>query len=133
MADDQGKWEDHYRTALPGLSPEKNVCLRNNVSSAHFSAILNGAGIGILPTYVQAFGANLVPLEGIAVHAYDIWLAYRTDAKRIARIRQIIEWLVHIYDPRRYPWFRDEFIHPGRFAEIYKGPPLKHAYADMLA
>ena len=27
-------------------------------------------------------------------------------------------------DPRRFPWFRDEFVHPREFAGIYRGEPL---------
>jgi DNA-binding transcriptional LysR family regulator len=132
MADEQGKWEEHYQAALPELAPGKHICLRNNASSAHFSAILNGAGIGVLPTYLQAVGADIVPL-GMMHYAYDIWLTYRADAKRAARIQQTIEWVMQIYDPRRYPWFRDEFIHPDRFADLYKGPPVSHAFADTLS
>ena len=128
MTDEAGRWEDDYRRLLPGISPGKQVVLRNNVSSAHFSAILNGAGIGSLPTYVQAINTGLVPLHPDANIGADIWLTYRADARRAARIQQTIEWVMQIFDPRRYPWFRDEFIHPSRFADLYKGPPLSHAF-----
>jgi hypothetical protein len=33
----------------------------------------------------------------------DIWLTYRSGAKRIARIRRTIDWLIQAYDPRRFP------------------------------
>jgi hypothetical protein len=59
-------------------------------------------------------------------------LTYRADAKRAARIQQTIEWVMQIYDPRYFPWFRDEFIHPSRFADLYKGPAVSRAVADML-
>jgi hypothetical protein len=39
---------------------------------------------------------------------------------------------MQIFDPRRFPWFRDEFIHPDRFPDVYKGSPLKNALADAL-
>jgi DNA-binding transcriptional LysR family regulator len=45
-------WEQLYEKNLPGISPAGQVFLRNSVSSTHFSAIMNGAGIGALPTYV---------------------------------------------------------------------------------
>jgi len=132
MTDEAGRWEEDYRRLLPGISPGKQIVLRNNVSSAHFSAILNGSGIGALPTYVQAIGTNLVPLHPNANIGADIWLTYRADAKRAARIQQTIEWVMQIYDPRYFPWFRDEFIHPSRFADLYKGPAVSRAVADML-
>jgi len=62
----------------------------------------------------------------------DIWLVYHPDAKRVSRIQRTIEWLIQCYDPRRYPWFRDEFIHPDRFADHYKGPPLSRAFVNTL-
>jgi DNA-binding transcriptional LysR family regulator len=132
ITDDKGRWEEDYQKYLPDMSPAKMVALRNNVSSAHFSAIANGAGIGTLPTYVQAMGGKLIPLHLGTTTGHDIWLTYRADAKRITRIRQTIEWIIQAFDPRRFPWFRDEFIHPDRFAEIYKGSPLQNAFGDIL-
>ena len=124
LTDDQGKWENSYQNALSGISPSGLVALRNNVSSAHFWSIVKGCGIGILPTYVQALGSNLVPLDIGAIHKHEIWLTYRSDAKRIARIRKTIDWTAQSFDPHKYPWFRDEFTHPSRFPEVYKGKPL---------
>ena len=60
-------------------------------------------------------------------------MTYRADAKRIARIRQTIEWIVQAFDPRRFPWFRDEFIHPDRLADLYKGPPVENPFGAVLA
>ena len=133
VEDEERRWEEDYRKMFPGVSPAKQVVLRNNVSSAHAAAVLNGAGIGSLPTYVRAVGIGLVPLYPDTIHGADIWLTYRADAKRTARIQQTIEWVMQVYDPRRYPWFRDEFIHPDRFAELYKGPPISRAFVDTLA
>jgi len=133
MADEERKWEDYYHKHLPGFSAAKLVSLRNNVSSAHFSSIANGAGIGFLPTYVQAVNTNLVPLHLGIDGAFDIWLTYRGDAKRMPRIRRTIEWVAQICDPRIFPWFRDEFIHPDRFPEIYQGPSAKNAFGEVLA
>jgi len=124
LTDDRGRWENAYQAALSGILPSKVVALRNNVSTAHFSSVVRGAGIGVLPTYIQAIGAGLVPLDLGEITKHEIWLTYRSDAKRIARIRKTIDWIVRSFDPGRLPWFREEFIHPARFAEIYKGRPL---------
>jgi DNA-binding transcriptional LysR family regulator len=132
MADDKRRWEDYYRTLFPNFSPANLVSLRNNVSSAHFSSVINGAGIGALPTYVQALGANLVPLHLGINSALDIWLTYRADSKRLPRIGRTIEWISQIFEPRSFPWFRDEFIHPDRFPEVYKGTPPKNAFGEVL-
>jgi DNA-binding transcriptional LysR family regulator len=131
FADDQGRWEAGYRRFFGELSPHGLVMLRNTSSAGHFWSVVKGAGIGALPTYAQAIGANLVPLDFGTMEKHDIWLAYHPDSKRIARIGRTIEWLVQCYDPRRYPWFRDEFIHPDDFPQTYKGGPLPGTLSDF--
>jgi DNA-binding transcriptional LysR family regulator len=124
FSDDAGNWEDAWLKFFGGISPTGLVMLRNNVATAHYWSVVQGNGIGALGTFVQAMGSNLVPLDIDIDTKYDIWLTYRPEAKRIARIRKTIEWIIQAYDPRRFPWFRDEFLHPSRFPEFYKGSAL---------
>jgi len=133
QSDDDGQWEDSYRRFFGGASPDGLVAVRNNSSIGHFWSIVKGVGIGALPTYAQGIGANLVPLDVGSPEKTDIWLVYHPDAKRASRIQRTIEWLVQCYDPRRYPWFRDEFIHPNRFPELYKGGPMASTLVDFRA
>ena len=131
LTDDAGRWEDYYRRFFAGISPASLVVFRSNVSSAHHIAVVQGVGIGALPTFVPALGSDLVPL-GIDIDtSFDIWLTYRSDAKRIARMRKAIDWLIQLYDPRRFPWFRDELVHPNRFAELYKGSALARVLSTV--
>jgi hypothetical protein len=51
-------------------------------------------------------------------------MSYHPDAKRIARVKRTIDWIVQSFDPQRFPWFRDEFIHPNDLAKEYHGDPL---------
>ena len=81
----------------------------------------------------QAIGAGLVPLELGELNKHEIWLTYRADAKQSARIRKTIDWIVKCFDPGRYPWFREDFIHPARFAETYKGKRLTGLLTDARA
>jgi hypothetical protein len=30
----------------------------------------------------------------------------------------VIDWMKSIFEPVRYPWFRDEFIHPNEFVKM---------------
>ena len=39
------------------------MTLKTNVSSAYYWAVANGAGIGWLPTYAAAIGAQVVPMD----------------------------------------------------------------------
>jgi DNA-binding transcriptional LysR family regulator len=131
QSNEDGQWEESYRRFFGGTPPDGLVSIRNNSSTGHFWSVVKGAGLGALPTYVQGIGSSLVPLEIAIEQQTDIWLVYHPDAKRVSRIQRTIEWLVQCYDPRRYPWFRDEFIHPSRFAQLYKGGPLASTLADF--
>ena len=108
------------------------VAMRNNVSSAHVWAISKGAGVGWLPTYVPALGDPLIPLDLGVKFELDIWLAYHPDAKKIPRVRQLIEWTIQSFDGSKYPWFRDDFVHPNDLQKSYKGEPLVNLIAGFM-
>jgi DNA-binding transcriptional LysR family regulator len=88
------------------------VAVRTDASSAHFYAIELGIGIGVLPTYAIPLGAEVVPLDLGVYDPVDIWLTYHPDVRDVPRVALFIDWLRDIFDPNRYPWFRDEFVHP---------------------
>jgi DNA-binding transcriptional LysR family regulator len=87
--------------------------LRTNSSAAHFYAVELGIGIGALPTYALALGADLVAVDIGFKHKMDILMTYHPDVRSIARVATFIDWLRSLFDTRRYPWFKDEFIHPN--------------------
>lgn len=119
--------EADYQRLLGDVVPLSSVLLRTNSTHSHFWAVASGAAIGSLPTYIAALGSDLVPLDGIEVPPHDIWLAYHPAGKRIPRVRTVLDWVVQAFDTRRAPWFRDEFIHPDRFAELCRGQfPVGH-------
>lgn len=112
---DQTRTAEIFQRLFPGVAHQGVVALRTNTSSAHIGAISQGVGIGWVPTYVQAINGQMIPID-IADEfrlPFDIWLTYHADAGRIPRVRKMIEWIVDAFDPRKYPWFRDEFIHPN--------------------
>jgi DNA-binding transcriptional LysR family regulator len=110
-----------YDRHTPGMPQSGYVTLKTNVSSAHYWSVANGAGIGWLPTYASAIGARLVPIDGLVQLGFDIWLTYHPDAERIDRVRRAIDWIRASFDPVRYPWFRDTFIHPRDLPAAIKG------------
>lgn len=132
QSDDHKRSQELYDKLFPGVSPIGFVSMRTNFASAHYWSIAKGAGVGLLPTYAQAIGAQLVPLDMGVVHPIDIWMTYHPDAKRIPRVKRTIEWIIQSFDPQRFPWFRDEFIHPNKLSELYKGEPLANLFAGYL-
>jgi hypothetical protein len=75
-------------------------------------------GIGGLPTYIAALGSDLVPIDIGVQHQVDIWMTYHPDARGVGRVSFFMDWLKTLFDPKRNPWFADEFIHPRELAGI---------------
>ena len=40
----------------------------------------------------------------------------------------MIDWLIDAFDPKKFPWFRDEFIHPNELPKEYRGAPLVNLF-----
>ncbi len=64
---DQTAVREDYDRVFPGVPQVGFVSLRTNVSSAHYWSIAKGAGIGRLPTYADAIGARIIPIDIDAV------------------------------------------------------------------
>ncbi len=99
--------------------PRQLVAMETNTSSAHYWAVANSVGIGILPTYARAITRRVVPLEMEIKLRRDIWLIYHPDIRRSRPHRRAIEWLRAAFNPRRYPWFADQFVHPDSFEQHF--------------
>jgi len=128
---DQTKGKEIY-DKYAGREQVGFVAMRNNVSTAHLWSIAKGAGIGWLPTYVPALGDPLIPLDIGVKFELDIWLAYHPDAKKIPRVKQLIEWTIQSFDGHKYPWFSDEFVHPKDLQKAYKdAEPLVNLFAGF--
>jgi DNA-binding transcriptional LysR family regulator len=123
---DQTSVKDMLERWFPGCSPRDLLVMKTNVSSANYWAVARGAGIGVFPTYACALGANLVPLEIEFRRPVDIWLSYHPSCGRIPRVRHMIDWLIEAFNPAKFPWFKDEFVHPREFKAVYMGEPLTH-------
>ena len=77
--------------------------------------------MGFLPTSSIALGARLVAVDmGVSHHA-DLWLTYHKEFRNSDRHKIVIDWLKKIFDPKIYPCFRDEFIHPNDLVALMAG------------
>src|SRR5450759_3243856 len=102
-----------YARVLGLASLEGIVGIKTNSSIGVLYAIERGAGIGFLPTALVALGASLVAVD-FGVHPQaDLWLTYHKEFRNSDRHKIVIDWLRKIFDPKNYPCFRDEFIHPN--------------------
>ncbi len=125
---EQTQTQELYDRYFPGVPQAGFVSFRSNVASACLWAIAKGAGIGWAPTYAHVIGGRIVPIDIGMNFSFDIWLTYHPDAGRIPRVRRLIDWLVDAFDCRKFPWFRDEFIHPKDLPGEYRGAPLVNLF-----
>ena len=109
-------------SATPRLLKVPNIegiiGLRTNSSAAYVQAIELGIGIGALPTYMALLAPELIPVDFGVQHAVDIWMSYHPDVRSVRRVALFIDWLRTLFDPKRYPWFGDEFLHPRDLARL---------------
>lgn len=102
---------------VPSERPAGFIAMRANTSSAHYWAVAQGAGIGLLPTYIRAISRKVQPLEAPLRLRRDIWFSYHADARRSPEVRKALIWLKASFDPVKYPWFRETFMHPDEFSK----------------
>lgn len=98
------------------LFPEAIVAVTTNASTAHFWAVANGVGLGMLPTYLAALGAPVEPVD-VGLHVrYEIYMVYHPTCMKVKRVTAAMEWLKKVFDPKVHPCFRDDYIPPAELA-----------------
>jgi DNA-binding transcriptional LysR family regulator len=128
---DQTAAKEAFESLFPGYAQRDLVVMRTNVSSANYWAVANGAGIGVFPSYACALNGKIIPLEVELHRPFDIWLSYHPGSGRIPRVRHMIDWLIEAFNPAKFPWFKDEFIHPREFKAVYKSESLTHRLGEF--
>jgi DNA-binding transcriptional LysR family regulator len=92
-----------------------SVRIETNTSSGHYWAVVNGVGVGLLPSYISALTQRVVPLDFGLNPRRDIYLVYHRNLLRMKDARRMIALVKDWFDPIRYPWFAEEFVHPDDF------------------
>jgi hypothetical protein len=124
---DESTWPRFGLSDVDGI-----VIVRTNASAAHFYAVEMGLGIGALASYAVPLGADLIPVDMGFRHHIDIWMTYNPDVKSVRRVAMFIEWIRSLFDTKKYPWFKDEFIHPNDLPKAYTPARLDVAKARPL-
>jgi len=104
-----GEWNDWFALARAA----NFISIVTNSSASMLSAIQNGLGIGMLPTYVGECVEGIVPLSLDLRTNSEIWLTFHSSVQGTARVRAVIDWIKTLFDKSESPWFRDEF-HPPK-------------------
>jgi DNA-binding transcriptional LysR family regulator len=123
-----------YARILGLTSLEGVVGIKTNSSIGVLYAVERGAGIGFLPSSSIALGAPLVAvdMDGFSHHA-DLWLTYHKEFRNSDRHKIVIDWIRKIFDPKAYPCFRDEFVHPNDLIPLMAGSRENFGLAGSIA
>lgn len=123
-ADPNGGPKDLLKEWFADAQSDNPPVMKNSAISAHYWAVAQGIGLGALPTYLSALGSKLQPLDIGLKQASDLWLSYHAESKPFSRVNRMVDWLSDAFNPRKFPWFRDEFIRPDELMGRYEGAPL---------
>jgi DNA-binding transcriptional LysR family regulator len=99
--------------------PSSTTAIRTNSALTQGYAAASGAGIAILPSYTCAVTRGLTPLELLPQMRIPVHYYYHAAARHSPPVRATIDWLKEAFDPVRYPWFADRFVHPDDFAALH--------------
>jgi DNA-binding transcriptional LysR family regulator len=106
--------------------------LRVSSSFSLFWAVVNGVGIGALPTYIRAVSRRVQPVNIPIQLKFDLWLSYNRAARGSIPVRQTVEWLRTCFDANRYPWFADGFVHPEDFNATHDDPHVVPLFDHLI-
>jgi DNA-binding transcriptional LysR family regulator len=108
---EQPGWRD--KTAQ--ISSLAEPAITTDCSAALLHATASGAGISVMPSYAARLDPRLTPLPIPPMASVRLWLSYHENARRVPRIRSVVDWMREVFDRKRNPWFREEFIPPSQF------------------
>ncbi len=80
-------------------------------------AVLQGAGISMLPTILAAQYPQLKILDYDITHSYKFWLVQNSYLAQRGRVKITNDWLMSLFDAKKMPGFSSQFIHPSEFCD----------------
>jgi len=107
-------WEKKSRALRDLVTPT----LSTNNCSVVLSAVLNGAGVSMLPTYMAKLHPELLMLDYGIIYTYNFWLVQSQHTTRQERVKHTANWLSDIFNPEENLWFQQDYIRPSEFSDI---------------
>jgi DNA-binding transcriptional LysR family regulator len=92
--------------------------MQTDSSSLLLRAAAHSGGVCSLPTYAVRFEPELKMIEVGELVRVKFWLTFNHERAEISRVRETINWVKRVFDPRKNPWFKEEFIHPSEFEAV---------------
>jgi len=108
------EWERKSRALRELATPS----LSANSCAIILSAVLNGGGITMLPSYMAKLYPELIMLDYGILYSYNFWLVRSPHTARLARVNTVADWMVDVFSSTEQPWFNQDYIHPQDFSDI---------------
>ncbi|MGI9365078.1 MAG: LysR family transcriptional regulator [Rhizobiaceae bacterium] len=92
--------------------------LQTNTMAARYFAIRYGAATGHLPNFAKLFDPSLVATQDAGSERQEIFLTYRREMVEKRSLGIAIEWIRSSINPRAFPWFSSDRIHPNDLESV---------------
>jgi DNA-binding transcriptional LysR family regulator len=86
---------------LRGIVSGARVVFSSNSTYIQYSAVLNGAGVGLLHRYLAGQNGDLVPLLTQLNIRRTYWVIFNSDQQRSTKIRAVLSFLDRIVEANR--------------------------------
>lgn len=126
-------WSHALRLDEHEKDRDEFVRISTNTASAQLIAVKRGGGITAIPTYSETITHGLVHVAEDWILTRDVWLVCNPQVMDQLMVRKCINYMKHVFDPARFPWFRQEYIPPAeirRFIEEKNLQSLFEGYSD---
>ena len=110
----------------------KLVAIRVSSSFSHYWAVVNGVGIGAMPTYARVITRRVRPVDLPIRLRFELWLSYRREARHSEPVQKAVQWLRDSFDATKYPWFGDRFVHPDEFSMLNDDSQVVPLFDHMM-
>jgi DNA-binding transcriptional LysR family regulator len=104
-------WKDKTAQIAALVEPS----MLTDCSASLLQATASGAGISVMPSYAARLDSRLVALPIPPLASVKVWLGFHESARRAPRVRNVVTWMRLMFDRRKNPWFREDYVPPSLF------------------
>jgi DNA-binding transcriptional LysR family regulator len=126
-------WSHALRLDEHAKPKDAFVRFGTNTASAQLIGVKRGGGLTAIPTYSETITTGLVHVAEDWLLTRDVWLVCNRQVKDQPQVRKCIDYIRDVFNPARFPWFRENYIPPAeirRFIEEHQLQSLFEGYSD---
>jgi DNA-binding transcriptional LysR family regulator len=117
-------WKENTANVAQLVEPT----MLTDCSASLLQATAMGAGIAVMPSYAARLDPRLIALPIPPMASVKVWLWFHESARRSPRVRSVVSWMREVFNRRKNPWFREDYVPPSLF-----GTPPAAGWTDDRA